>query len=145
MWEAVTEALPMDQEGVRKIGPCLRFVPSRVEGLPDVAEVVVSPDRLELLSAGTWVTLRFAEIAHWPRPTWFWRLRSRCGWRPRRLPVADRDWFHPPRDRFFIFYTDPPITVFLADEDWEIGYGQTLFRRVQEVIESGGFTTCDLG
>ena len=124
---------------------CLRFVPSRVEGLPDVGEVIVRPDRLELLSAGRWVVFRFAEIARWPRPARLWRLLYRLGWRPRWLPVADRDWFHPPRDRFFRFYTIPPLKVFLADEDREIGYGETLFRRVQEVIGSGGFHTFDLG
>ena len=89
--------------------------------------------------------IRFAEIARWPRPAWLWRLAARHGWRPRWLPVGDRDWFHPPRDRFFLFYTRPPIKVFLADEDREIGYGETLFRRVQEVIESGGYNTYDLG
>ena len=37
------------------------------------------------------------------------------------------------------------MEVFLTDEGGEIGYGETLFRRVQEVIESGGFHTFDLG
>jgi len=113
--------------------------------LSDVEEIVVRPDRLELFSAGGSVILRFAEIARWPRPARLWRLLSRFGWRPRWLPVADRDWFHPPRDRSFTFYTDPPITVFLPDESREIGYGETLFRQVQDVIEAGGFHTCDLG
>ena len=31
---------------------CLRFVPSRVEGLPDASEAAIYPDRLELLCAG---------------------------------------------------------------------------------------------
>ncbi len=38
----------------------LSFGPSRVEGLPVVSRVVVKPDRLELLSDGKWVTVRFA-------------------------------------------------------------------------------------
>ena len=62
-----------------------------------------------------------------------------------QLPVADRDWFRPPRDRFFLSHTDPPLKVVMTDEDRNIGYGETLFRRVQEIIESGGFHTCDLG
>ena len=135
----------MDREAGSEAGRSLRFVPSRVEGLPDVSEVVVRPDRLELLSAGRWAVIGFAEIARWPRPARLWRLLFRLGWRPRWLPVADRDWFHPPPDRFFRFYTNPPVTVFLTDEDGEIGYGETLFRRVQEVIGSGGFHTFDLG
>jgi hypothetical protein len=63
-------------------------------------------------------------------------------------PVAagrHRDWFHPSRERSLLFYADPPFKVFLADEDGDIGYGETLFRRVQEVIQSGGFNPCDLG
>jgi hypothetical protein len=32
--------------------PCLRFAPSRVEGLADVSEVAVFPDRLELKAGG---------------------------------------------------------------------------------------------
>src|SRR4051794_16061074 len=112
----------MDQAESAKGNQWLRFVPSRVEGLPEVAEVIVYPDRLELLSAGKWVVFRFAEIAHWPRPTWLRKWLSRFGWRPGWLPVADRDWFHPPRDRYFTFYTEPQITVFLPDEEREKGY-----------------------
>ncbi|WP_406694625.1 hypothetical protein V5E97_26525 [Singulisphaera sp. Ch08] len=135
----------MNPGEVRKPHDCLRFIPSRVEGLPEVAEVIVYPDRLELLSAETSLVFRFAEIAQWPRPAWLRKRLFRFGWRPRWLPVGDRDWFHPPRDRFFTFYTEPPITVFLTDEDREMGYGETLFRQVQDVIESGGFATYDLG
>ena len=135
----------MSQTGSSNPEPSLRFTPSRVEGLPDVSEVVVRPDRIELRSAGEWVSVRFADIARWPRPAPLRRLLARLGWRPRWLPVGDRDWFHPPRDRFFIFYTRPSIKVFLADEDQDVGYWESLFRRVQEVIESGGFHTYDLG
>jgi hypothetical protein len=124
---------------------CIRFVPSRVEGLSEVSEAAIYPDRLELLSAGRWVAFRFFDIAKWPRPTWLWRFLSRYGWRPRWLPVADRDWFHPPRDRFFAFYTRPSVIVFMADEDPELGYGETLFRRIQDVMLAGGFHSFDLG
>jgi hypothetical protein len=40
----------------------LQFVPSRVDGLQDVSEAVVYPDRLELRSAGQWVVFRFTDI-----------------------------------------------------------------------------------
>lgn len=123
----------------------LRFIPSRVEGLPDVVEVVVWPDRLELHSAGAWVQVRLAEIARWPRPAWLWKRLFRRGWRPRFLPIGDRDWFHAPRDRFFDFFTNPRIRVYMSDEDPETTYGDTLFRRVQDVLLSGGFHTFDLG
>ncbi len=125
--------------------PCVRFVPSRVDGLPSVTEVAVSPDRLELLSEGRWVVIRFRAIARWHRYAWLGRLLARLGSIRGWPAVADRDWFHPPAERFFRFYTTPPITVFLVDEPRETAYGHTLFRRVQDVIAVGGFTTFDLG
>lgn len=124
----------------------LRFVPSAVEGLPDVTEVVVHPDRLELLSAGEWVVIRFVEIARWYRSEWLYRSMIRLGLGVRGWPsVADRDWFHPPAERFFRFYTDPPITVFMPDEPPELRYGENTFRKVQDKLGHGGFGTFDLG
>jgi hypothetical protein len=123
---------------------CLRFVPSRVEGLPDVSEVAVFPERLELLSAGRWVTFFFADIAEWPHPVWFHRFLAKLGWRPRWLPVADRNWFHSPPNRFFAFFTTPKIVVYMPD-DTGVEYSQTCFRRVQEVLWTGGLHIFDLG
>ena len=93
-----------------------QFVPSRVEGLPDVTEVIVYPDRLEVISEGALLTFHFVDIARWPWPGPLWRLLFRQGWRPRWLPVGERDWFHPPSERFFRFYTTPRIVVFMPDE-----------------------------
>jgi hypothetical protein len=123
----------------------LRFVPSRVEGLPGVTEVAIYPDRFELLSEGRWASFPFADIATWPRPAWLWRRIACYGWRPRWLPVGQRDWFHPPSERFFRFYTQPRIVVYMADEPYETDYGSTLFRRAQDVMLEGGFSTYDLG
>ncbi|HJZ54291.1 MAG TPA: hypothetical protein VKE74_05005 [Gemmataceae bacterium] len=122
----------------------LRFVPSRVEGPPDVAEVVVHPDCLELLSAGRWVAVRFVEIADWPKPVWLRRALWRVGWKPRWLPVADRDWFHPPPDRFFRFYTEPPLVIFMPVDD-PYPREESTFGRLQTVLAEGGFHTFDLG
>ncbi|MFO0843944.1 MAG: hypothetical protein U0797_16360 [Gemmataceae bacterium] len=122
----------------------LRFVPSRVKGLPGVTEVAVLPDSLALFSEGRWVVIPLADIATWPRPRWLWRLLARLGWRPSWLPVADRDWFHLPQDRFFRFYTTQPLVVYIPDEAG-VAYGQTCFRRLQDVIARGGFGTFDLG
>jgi hypothetical protein len=122
----------------------LRFVPSRVEGLPAVTEVVLFPDRLELLSAGQWVIFRFADIARWPRPARFHQLLWRIGWRPGWLPVGDRDWFHRPAERFFRFYTTPTIIVYMP-KDEPLDWGESHFHRAQLVIGSGGFHTWDLG
>jgi hypothetical protein len=123
----------------------LRFVPSRVEGLPEVSEAAVFPDRLELCSSGKWVSLRFQDMVEWPRPAWLWRLFARFGWRRRLLPVGERDWFHPASGRFFRFFTSPRIVVYVPDEPEETSYASTWFRRVQDVMLRGGFTTWDLG
>jgi hypothetical protein len=124
---------------------CLRFAPSLVEGLPGVAEVAFFPDRLELFSVGKWVVIRFLDIARWYRKGWLWRPLARLGWVRGHPCVADRDWFHPPSGRFFAFYTEPKVVVYMPHEPADLGYGQTMFRRVQNVIGLGGFYTCDLG
>ena len=124
----------------------LRFVPSAVVGLPGVAEVALFPDRLELLSAGRWIEIRFLDVARWNGFGWLFCPLARLGWRVCGWPsVADRDWFHPPAERYFRFYTKPTITVYLPEEPRETPYLQTIFRRVQNVISLGGFTTQDLG
>jgi hypothetical protein len=112
--------------------------------MPDVSEVALFPDRLEVNSAGQWVVLRFADMARWPRPAWLWRLLHRAGRRPRWLPVADRNWFRSPPDRYFAFYTKPRLVVYMpADEPRE--YEGSHFVRVKNVLAAGGFDTCDLG
>lgn len=125
---------------------CLRFVPSAVAGVLSVTEVAVFADRLELFSDARWVVIRYLDIACWHQRAWLYRLLARLGFGVHGWPsVADRDWFHPPAGRFFRFYTAPPVTVFMPDEPTETSYGQTLFRRVQDVLAAGGFRTFDLG
>jgi hypothetical protein len=124
----------------------LRFIPSNVEGLPSVTEVAVFPDRLELFSEDKWVVIRFLDIARWYRHGWLYRPLARLGCGVHGRPFgADRDWFHPPSGRFFRFFTAPPVTVYMPDEPPAIKYGQTMFRRVQDVMAAGGFVTFDLG
>ena len=123
-----------------------RFIPSAVDGLPNVSEAVVYPDRLELLSDGKWVVIRFLQIARWHRHGWLYRPLARLGLGVRGWPMtADRDWFHPPAERFFRFYTAPPITVYMPAEPSQMSYNQTAFRRLQDVLATGGFGTVDLG
>src|SRR5262249_13452678 len=123
----------------------LRFVPSRVEGLPSVTEVIIFPDRLELFSADAWEAVPFLSIARWNQPAWLNRPLARLGIVRCCPSVADRDWFHAPAERFFRFYTQPTITIYLTAEPDDLAYAQTMFRRVQEVIEAGGYATLDLG
>src|SRR6185295_14151762 len=91
---------------------CLQFVPSRVDGLPNVTAAAGYSEKLELQVAGEWVVIRFDDIAKWPRPAWLWRFFVRIGWCRKWVPVGERDWFHPPRDRFFRFFTSPRLTLY---------------------------------
>jgi hypothetical protein len=119
-----------------------RFVPSRVEGLADVTEVIVRPDRLEVRSAGHWVAFAMAGIARWPRPARMRRFLARFGWWRRTVAVADGDWLQRPADRFFRFYTAPAVVLCMpADEPR--GRGGSCFARVQEVLAAGGFHTVE--
>jgi hypothetical protein len=58
--------------------------------------------------------------------------------------VAERDWFHPPPDRFFLWYTDPPLRTCMP-EDEPAEYAASYFSRIQGVLRSGGYATGDLG
>ena len=123
----------------------LRFVPSRVEGWPAITEVAIYPDRFELNSAGRWTSVRYWNIAQWPRPRWFWQALARLGRKPRWLPIGGRDWCREPTERYFRFFTAPRLVVYMPAEEPNTMYGETLFRRIQDVIAAGGYSTWDLG
>ena len=122
----------------------LRFVPSRVQGLPDVSEVCLFHDRLEARSAGEWVVFRFMDMASWPQPAWFWRLLHRAGWRSAGPPVGERDWFQSPPDRYFSFYSEPPLVVFMPVDERD-DYDRSTFMQIFHIMAGGGFHTNDLG
>lgn len=124
----------------------LRFVPTKVKGRPDVTEVIVYPNRLELYSDGQWVTIRFTEIVHWFKYAWFYRLQMRLGFGLRGWPcVADRDWFKPQGERYFRFFSSPPLEIYLPGESDDVDYADSLFYQIQAVISRGRFSTSDLG
>jgi hypothetical protein len=122
----------------------VRFRPSRAEGLPDVREVVVYPDRLEVNTAGRWLTFPFPQIGRRQESRLASFLKRLVGKHPYPVMVADRDWFHPPRDRFFLWYTDPPLRTCMP-EDEPADYAAGYFSRIQVVLRSGGYATFDLG
>lgn len=122
----------------------VHFVPSCVEGLSGATSVTVFPDRLELVTGETRRRIPFVDIATWPWPTPLWRALARLGLKPGWLHVGERDWFHDPPDRFIVFYTDPPLKIFMPADEPREHHGST-FARIQQVLLSGGFTTHDLG
>ncbi len=122
----------------------LRFVPSAAEGLPSVSEVVVHPDRLEVKSQGKWLTFPFKEIARPQESRLLSIVKRLFGTTPCPPMVADKDWFHPPKDRFFRWYTQPPLVTLMPEDELE-EYGASYFVRIQEVLRSGGYAAFDLG
>jgi hypothetical protein len=135
-------ALPAGPGGQRE--KQVRFRPSRAEGLPDVREVVVHPDRLEVNTAGSWVTFLFKRIGQRQESrvvSLAKRLVGRATW---PVLVADRDWFHPPRDRYFLWYTDPPLWTYMPEDESAVHTG-SYFARIQMVLALGGYATSDLG
>ncbi len=123
----------------------IRFIPSRIEGASPVDEVAIFPDQLELHRAEERTIVRFVDIARWPSPHLFWKLAFSLGLKPHWLPIADRDWFHLPAERFFRFYTDPPLVVFMPQDERPGPYVDTYFFRIQRTMGAGGFHTFDLG
>lgn len=122
----------------------ITFIPSRVDGLAEVSSVTVWPFRLDLETADGTHEFSFKVMGKIQESGIMRWMKGFFGEEPRGMLVADRDWFHPPQDRFFRFYTDPPITIYMpADE--VVGYEESVFFRVQAVIRSGGYETFDLG
>ncbi|MEM7228139.1 MAG: hypothetical protein AAF432_04910 [Planctomycetota bacterium] len=137
-----------------RTAPSITYRPSRVEGIEGVSSVTIYPDRLELDATNGVVCLRFIDMARWPSPRWYWRLiwRLRLPLRMRRFSflctdvvVGDRDWFHDGPDMYFRFDAEPPITIYMPDDETKESYGETHFVRTQEIMSKGRFMTFDLG
>jgi hypothetical protein len=139
-----TPPVPGQEGDTPAVPEMIRFTPSHVDGITDVREVVVRPHCLEVNTAGRWATFLFREIGR-PQQS---RLRSLLGRlvgkRPPPVMVADRDWFHPPPGRFFLWYTTPPLRTCMP-EDEPADYASSYFYRIQAVLASGGYATFDLG
>jgi hypothetical protein len=122
----------------------IRFTPSSAEGLPDVGDVVVHPDRLEVNTAGQWVTFPFRQIGRRPQSAFVCFLKRLVGKPPYPVMVADRDWFHPPKDRFFLWYTNPALKTCMPEDEPQ-DHPSSYFFRIQRVLSAGGYATYDLG
>jgi hypothetical protein len=66
------------------------------------------------------------------------------GKEPYPAMVVDRDWFHLPKGRYFLWYTNPPLKTCMP-EDELAGYTPSYFFRIQAVLRAGGYATFDLG
>ena len=88
----------------------LRFTPPEVLGLPEVTQVAIHPDRLEVFSRNCWLTFPFASFAKRQES----RLSSLFSRLTRKSPlpklVGVREFC---TDRRFVgFYTTPRLKIF---------------------------------
>ena len=105
----------------------VQFRPSRVDGLADVDEVRVHRDRLELRSAGRWVTIRFLSFA----------TGRDIG--SGLAPIGELHFSksHYP-DSHFVFYAEPRLVIYMPP-DGPTAYPDSHFWRVQELLRRGWF------
>lgn len=122
----------------------ITFTPSRVDWITEVHSVTIWPNCLGVETADGGQKFRFEEIGRIQESGIMRFMRWLSGSRPFGMLVADRDWFHPPQNRFFRFYTDPPMTVYMPSNE-TVGYEDSFFFRIQAVIGCGGYETFDLG
>lgn len=124
---------------------CVRFVPSRIYGeYGDRLEVVVFSDRLEVHGHGSIVKYKLSDIARRQESVLVACFKRLFGIRPYQRIVGYRDWFHEPPNRYFIFYTDPPITICMPVDEPE-DHQSSYFFRIQQILLRGGYGTYDLG
>jgi hypothetical protein len=120
---------------------CVRFSPPEVDGLPDVSEVAIFPDRLEVLTAGRWIAFWFDSIGRKQESraaSWLKRLLGRAPW---PTLVGERE-FCTSR-RYVAFYTSPKLKIY-TPADSDVPYGETFIFRINAVLAKRGYSTCDL-
>ena len=122
----------------------ITLIPSRVDWTTEVTSVTVWPFRLDVETTEGTQEFSFDAIGKIQESAIMRFMKGLLGAKQRGTLVADRDWFHPPQDRFFCFYTDPPMKIYMPSDD-TVEYEESVFFRVQAVIRSGGFETFDLG
>ena len=118
------------------------FIPSRVDGLSDVATVTVNAEQIVFhLPSGDHMH-RFSSIGR-PQESRLASLFKRCTFRrPWPQIAADRSWCTDPLKAFFVFYTDPAVTIYMPSDD--VGdYATCCFSRIRSVIHSGQYATFD--
>jgi hypothetical protein len=122
---------------------CVRFVPAAVEGMNDVAEVAIFPDRLEVYVSGTWQVLKYDVAAMrwlWAPINWVFRLLdARTG---RALMMVGEREFCTDK-RYFLFFTRPKLKIYTPIEH-DLPYTETYSFRITQILLRGGYSTYDL-
>jgi hypothetical protein len=123
----------MWQENMPNIDDIVRFLPSRVDGIPHVQEVCISREALEIVADGKRHVFPFLSFA-----------RGREIYSG-RVPVGE---LHFSKSRYtdshVIFYTTPQITVFMPNNS-PTEYPDSHFWKIQEILSAGGLKLYDDG
>ena len=119
------------------------FSPSRVDGFDDVSTVTVDATQIVLHTSSGDHTHAFASIGR-RQESRIASLLKRCTFRrPWPQMVADRSWCIDPLRAYFVFYTDPNVTLYMPSGD-VTDYATCCFSRIRDVIHSGRHATFDL-
>lgn len=121
---------------------CVKFIPSKVEGLRNVKSVAIHPQKIEIETESEAICFEFQNLVKLSRPKRFWRLMQKLGLHS-NFYVGEKYFEYPPHKRFFIFHTDPQIKVFMPldePENWIKGsYGKSQF-----MMKRGGYALMDM-
>ena len=119
------------------------FSPSRVDGLPDVSTVTVNATQLVFHTPSGDHAHSFASIGR-RQESRIASLLKRCTFRrPWPQIVANRSWCMDPLRAYFVFYTDPNVTIYMPSGD-VTDYATCCFSRIRDIIHSGRYATSDL-
>ena len=121
----------------------LTVIPSKVEGIDHIHKIIVHPDQLEIYRSEGTLRINFAQIAR-PQGSVFYRFMQRAIGKTLPSLVADRNFFARPNERWFAFYTEPELRIFMPNDE-SIEYPSSYFFRIQQAIRSGGYDTYDCG
>ena len=133
---AVQPAAPQPAQSVS-------FSPSRVDGLRDVSAVTVNATQVVFHTPAGDHTHSFASIGRRQESHIASLLKRFTFRRPWPPVVADRSWCTDPLQAFFVFYTDPLVTVYMPTGD-VTDYATCCFSRIRDIIHSGCYKTFDL-
>ena len=119
------------------------FSPSRVDGFHDVSTVTVDATQIVLHTSSGDHTHSFASIGR-RQESRIASLLKRCTFRrPWPQMVANRSWCIDPLKAYFVFFTDPTVTLYMPSDD-VANYATCCFSRIRDIIHSGSYATFDL-
>ena len=120
---------------------CVRFIPPEVQGIPDVSEVAIFSDRVEVQTASIRTTFRFENVAKRQEAILISWLKRLVGKAPFPLVVGEREFCT--KRRYVSFYTNPMLKAF-TPPDADAPYQETYIFRINDLLQRSGYCTYDM-